>query len=200
VPTQVPALAMQPAAEVVLAAREEVVAEPAPAAALLAATPVIDADAPTTNEDGEVDDDPTHAIAEKVEPVAKAKAESDSSAEAALTLARELTTKGNKLKALNVLRLAAKNSPNDSELLHELASAAEQDRAWGEAVRTARQLVEVDPSVESKLELARLERKTGHRARALELVRSVLNDNPDMPEAHAMLSQLGVADRVALQK
>ena len=73
----------------------------------------------------------------------------------------------------------------------ELASAAEQDRAWGEAVRTVRRLVEVDPSAESKLELARLERKTGHRARALELVRSVLNDNPDSPEAHAMLEPIG---------
>ncbi len=63
-----------------------------------------------------------------------------------------------------------------------------------------RQLVDVDPSAESKLELARLERKTGHRARALELIRSVVRDNPDSAEAQAMLSQLGVAPRVALQK
>jgi len=195
----VPALAMQPAAEVVLAAQEEIVAEPAPSAALLAATPVLDADAPTTNEDGEVDDDPTHAIAERVAPVASAKDESDSSADAAIALAHELTAKGNKLKALNVLRQAAKSS-SDANLLHELASAAEQDRAWGEAVRTVRRLVEVDPSAESKLELARLERKTGHRARALELTRSVLNANPDSAEAQAMLSQLGDAPRVALQK
>jgi serine/threonine-protein kinase len=195
----VPALAMQPAAEVALAAQEEVVAEPAPSAALLAATPVLDADAPTTNEDGEVDDDPTHAIAERVAPVASSKDESDSSADAAIALAQELTAKGNKLKALNVLRQAAKSS-SDAKLLQELAGAAEQDRAWGEAVRTVRRLVEVDPSAESKLELARLERKTGHRARALELTRSVLNENPDSAEAHAMLSQLGDAPRVALQK
>ncbi|HEY0468309.1 MAG TPA: tetratricopeptide repeat protein, partial [Polyangiaceae bacterium] len=90
--------------------------------------------------------------------------------------------------------------PNDANLLEELASAAEQDRAWVEAVRTVRRLVEVAPSAESKLELARLERKTGHRARALELTRSVLNENPDSPEAHAMLGQLGAGERVALQK
>jgi len=195
-PTQVPALAMQPAAEVVLAAQEEVVAEPAPSAA----SPVLDADVPTTNDDGEVDDDPTHAIAEKVAPADDAKDEADSSAGAALAQAQELTAKGNKLKALNVLRRAAKTSPNDVKILEALATAAEQDRAWGEAVRTVRHLVEVEPSAESKLQLARLERKTGHRERALQLVRSVLNDNPDSPEAHAMLGQLGVEARVALQK
>jgi serine/threonine-protein kinase len=199
-PTQAPALAMQPAAEVVLAAREEVVAEPAPSTASPAETAVIDADVPTTNEDGEVDDDPTHAIAQKVEPADDAKDEADSSAGAALAQAQDLTAKGNKLKALNVLRRAAKTSPNDVKVLEALAAAAEQDRAWGEAVRTVRHLVEVEPSAESKLQLARLERKTGHRERALQLVRSVLNDNPDLPEAHAMLGQLGVADRVALQK
>ena len=199
-PVQVAALAMQPAAEVVLAAREEVVAEPAPSAALLAATPVIDADTPTSNEDGEVDDDPTHAIAEKVEPAASAKAETSASGEAAISLAHELVAKGNKLKALNVLRRASKNSPSDARVLEELASAAEQDRAWGEAVRTVRRLVEVAPSEESKLALARLERKTGHRARALEVLRGVVKDNPDSAEAQAMLSQLGDAPRVALQK
>jgi hypothetical protein len=85
-------------------------------------------------------------------------------------------------------------------VLAELAAAAEQDRAWGEAVRVARRRVEVDPSAESKLELARLERKTGHRSRALELVRCVLKDSPDSHEGPAMLSQLGGTERVALQK
>jgi len=202
-PAQAPALAMQPAAEVALAAAaEEVVAQPAPVAAL-AATPNSDVNAPAANDDGEVEEDAASAPSaanEAAEPAASAKGGSDSSAEAALAQARELTAKGNKLKALNVLRRAAKTSPNDANVLHELAAAAEQDRAWGEAVRTVRHLLEVDPSAETKLELARLERKTGHRERALQLVRSVLNDNPDSPEAHAMLGQLGAAERVALQK
>ena len=103
-------------------------------------------------------------------------------------------------RAVNLLRRAAKKSPSDAKVLQELASAAEQDHAWGEAVHVARRLVAVDPSVESKLELARLERKTGHRARALELVKSVVKDSPDSPEARAMLSQLGGVERVALQK
>jgi len=202
-PAQVPALAMQPAAEVVLAAAEEVVAQPAPAAALLA--PAAEANMPASNDDGEVEEaaaneSTANAASATAEPAASPKVDLDSDAEAALILARELTAKGSKLKALNVLRRAAKTSPNDANVLHELAGAAEKDRAWGEAVRTMRRLVEVDPSAESKLELARLERKTGHRERALELARSVLNENPDSPEAHAMLGQLGVTERVALQK
>jgi len=198
---QVQPLAMQPAAVVALAAPEEVVTEPAPTAALLATTP--DGNSPASNDDGEVEEDSVSAGStthETAEPVASAKVEASEAGEAAIAEAHELVAKGNKLKALNVLRRAAKVSPTDATLLAELASAAEQDRAWGEAVHTARLLVEVDPSAESKLSLARLERKTGHRERALELVRSVLNDNPDSPEAHAMLGQLGQAARVALQK
>jgi serine/threonine protein kinase len=198
---QVPALAMQPAAVVEIAAPEEVVAEPAPVAALLA--PTLDGDSPANSDDGEVEDNASgtaSAANDDAEPTLSAKLDANSSAEAAITLAQELVTKGNKLKALNVLRSAAKASPNDAKLLQALAGAAEQDRAWGEAVRTVRRLVAVDPSAESKLSLARLERKTGHRARALELVRSVVKDNPDSPEAQAMLSQLDAAPRVALQK
>jgi len=198
---QVAPLAMKPAAEVALAAAEEIVAAPAPVATLLAATP--EGNSPASNDDGEVEDDAAgagSAAPAQAELAASPKGDSSAAAEAAIAEAHELVAKGNQLKALNVLRRAAKSSPGDAKLLDELARAAEQDRSWGEAVRTARLLVEVDPSAESKLSLARLERKTGHRARALELVRSVLNESPDSPEAQAMLGQLGAVERVALQK
>ncbi|MEI9935612.1 MAG: protein kinase [Pseudomonadota bacterium] len=199
---QIAPLAMKPAAVTIVAAPDEVVAEPAPAAQL-AAMPVQDGNSPASNDDGEVEDDSANsgsAVSDKTEPAAGSKAEDGSSGEAAIAEANQFVAKGNKLRALNVLRRAAKSSPGDAQVLQALASAAEQDRAWGEAVRTVRRLVEVDPSAESKLSLARLERKTGHRARALELVRSVVKDNPDSPEAQAMLSQLDAAPRVALQK
>jgi len=204
-PVQVATLAMQPAAQpaevIVIGTPDSVVTEPAPTA-LLATTPEVDrADTQTGNDDGEVDDDASSPSAASDTPeVGSAQAERSSTGEAAIAEARELVAKGNQLKALNVLRRAAKKSPNDAKLLLELAGAAERDRAWGEAVRTVRRLVEVAPSAESKLELARLERKTGHRARALELVRGVIKDNPGLPEAQAMLGQLGAVERVALQK
>jgi hypothetical protein len=82
------------------------------------------------------------------------------------------------------------------------ATALRRGRARAPFRRTARRLVSIDPSADSKLELARLERKTGHRARARarEHVRSVLKDTPDTPEAHAILTQLPGTECVALQK
>ena len=156
----------------------------------------------SASDDGEVEEEASATDNAPAEVVAAtpSKPETSSVAESAISEAHRLVEAGNKLKALNVLRTAAKKSPNDAKLLQELTTAAEQDRAWGEAVRVARRLVVVDPSVESKLELARLERKTGHRARALELVRKVVKENPDSAEAQAMLSHLGGGERVALQK
>jgi eukaryotic-like serine/threonine-protein kinase len=175
--------------------------------ALLEAAPAAPVAQTGASDDGEVEDDsPTSdsAATDKAAPAAVAdisdKGEPSALGAEAIAEARKLNAAGNKIKALNVLRHAAKKSPSDAKLLQELATMAEQNRAWGEAVRTARKLVAVDGSADSKLELARLERKTGHRARALELARSVLKDNPDSPEAHAMLSQLGGTEKVALQK
>jgi len=202
-PTQVAALKLEAPASVTLVATSE----PALAAAAPEApppTPQADTTVAAANDDGEVEDDSASSDSTQPEKadatVATVKAEPSAAADEAIAEAHKLVAQGNRLKALNLLRHAVKKSPADAKLLQELAAAAEQDHAWGEAVRTARRLVAVDPSAESRLELARLERKTGHRARALELVRGVVKDNPDSPEAHAMLSQLGAAERVALQK
>lgn len=201
--TQVAALKLaEPTSVTVVATPEPVLpaAPPEAAPAALAANSAPNAG----SDDGEVEDDSQtsdSATPEKAEAEsAPSIAEVPSAGADAIAEAHKYAAAGNKLKALNLLRHAAKKFPKDGKVLAELASAAEQDRAWGEAVRVARHLVEVAPSAESKLELARLERKTGHRSRALELVRSVLKDSPDSPEATAMLSQLGGTERVALQK
>ncbi len=191
-----------PATVTIAAAPEPIAPTPTPEAVPAAPiAPSTEATAVAANDDGEVEDDSaTSDSAAPEKAAAPAKAESNAASDEIIAEAHKYVAQGNKLKALNLLRHAVKKSASDAKLLQELASAAEQDHAWGEAVRTARRLVAVDPSTESKLELARLERKTGHRARALDLVRSVVKDNPDSPEAHAMLSQLGGAERVALQK
>jgi eukaryotic-like serine/threonine-protein kinase len=201
---QVAALALPAPATVSVVSKPDAAAlELAPAPA--PAAPLAQNTAPASD-DGEVEDDASGDANAAEKPETSAKADSASKAEPsavgseAIAEAARLSTAGNKVKALNVLRDAAKKSPSDAKLLQELARMAEQNRAWGEAVRTARRLVAVDGSTDSKLELARLERKTGHRARAMELVRSVLKDTPDSPEAHAMLSQLGGTERVALEK
>jgi serine/threonine-protein kinase len=196
-PLQVAALQVEAPATVT------VVATPEPAAAPPVATEAAAAPTTASNDDGEVEDDSASTdavVASADKPEAAAKTESSSAAADAIAEAHKLVAAGNQLKALNILRRAAKKTPTDATLLQELVAAAEQDRSWGEAVRIARRLVAASPSTETKLELARLERKTGHRPQALSLVRSVLKDNPDSPEAQAMLSHLGGTERVALQK
>jgi tetratricopeptide (TPR) repeat protein len=203
-----PAKVDAPAAAVieVKAPEPEVAAPIAPSA--VAASEVAAAAAAAPSDDGEVEDDSpsTDSAPEKTDGAVADKGDgaktSEPSAvgEKAIAEAHEFSAKGNKIKALNVLRHAAKKVPTDAKVLQELATVAEENRNWGEAARAARHWVAVEPSADSKLELARLERKTGHRDRALELVRSVVKDNPDSPEAHAMLSQLGGSERVALQK
>jgi len=173
-----------------------------PVAAAAAPAEIAASPSPAAGDDGEVEDDSPSTEAAPAERADATPAKADASAvgQAAIAEAQKLTAQGNKIKALNVLRHAAKKVPTDAKVLAELASSAEENHAWGEAARAARHWVAVEPSVDSKLELARLERKTGHRDRALELVRSVIKENPDSPEAHAMLSQLGASERVALQK
>ena len=178
-----------------------IAAEPAAAPPVETPAPVAANAVAPASDDGEVEDDSTASDSPVLDKAdAPVKAETSAASDEVIAEAHKYVAQGNKLKALNLLRRAAKKSPSDAKVLQELASAAEQDHAWGEAVHVARRLVAVDPSVESKLELARLERKTGHRARALELVKSVVKDSPDSPEARAMLSQLGGVERVALQK
>lgn len=195
-PTQIAAAAQAPASVTIQAAVAAVEPEPIIEAPAPEAVPAAVA---STDDDGEVEEESTgsaSATPEKAEPALAAPSANDD----VIGEARKYSDAGNKLKALNLLRHAAKKSPSDAKVLQALATAAEENRAWGEAVRTARRLVAVDPSAESKVVLARLERKTGHRARALELARSVLKESPDMPEAKAILAQLGGEGRVALQK
>ncbi len=76
---------------------------------------------------------------------------------------------------------------------------AEQNRAWGEAVRTARGWL---PSIAARIRSSSWRASNIKPATALARFRShaaCSRDNPDSPEAHAMLGQLGVGGRVALR-
>jgi hypothetical protein len=110
-----------------------------------------------------------------------------------------LRANGNKLKALELLRRAEKNAPNDAAMLRLLCQTQQELRAWGEAAKVARKWAKVDSAVEAQVALARLERATGHRERAIAVLRKLLNDRPETPEASALLAELGVEQRVALR-
>jgi serine/threonine-protein kinase len=117
----------------------------------------------------------------------------------ALARAEAFEREGRDLRALEVLRAAATAESASSELLSRLTRALMKTGAWGEAQRSARRRAALDPSVDARLELARVERAMGNRDRAIELVKEVLKDPAAPAEAKNLLSSLAPVARVALR-
>ena len=109
---------------------------------------------------------------------------------AALAKIDALWEKGAKIKALALLKRAALKTPNDAAVYKALASRAEQMASWGDAVKAARRWALLDPSSEARLSLARLERATGHKERAVALIQGVLKDDPSSPDAKTLLGEM----------
>ena len=109
---------------------------------------------------------------------------------AALAKVDALWDKGNKLRAMALLKQAAKKTPNDAAVFKVLASRAEQMTQWGDAVKAARRWALLDPSSEARLSLARLERATGHKERAVALIEGVLKEDPSSPDAKTLLGEM----------
>lgn len=101
-----------------------------------------------------------------------------------------LWDQGAKIRAFAMLQRAAKKAPNDVALHKALAERAEQMASWGDAVRAARRWALLDPSSEARLSLARLERATGHRERALSLIEGVMKEDPASVDARTLLGEM----------
>ncbi len=169
-----------------------------PAAATVAAN-----DAESDADEGEVDAKDAPAVAdapvvasadlsdEQEVEVKGVPSEAASATEnAVLARVDALWDKGSKLHALALLEHAAKKSPNDPAVYKALASRAEQMTQWGDAVKAARRWALLDPSAEARLSLARLERATGHKERAVALIQGVLKDDPESPDAKTLLGEM----------
>ena len=102
------------------------------------------------------------------------------------------------MKSLDVLRRAAERHADDPELLGALSHALQQNRSWGEALKVARHRAELDQNAEARFDLARLERATGHRERAIELLNGLTGDGAHGSAARELLKSLNGASRVAL--
>jgi hypothetical protein len=83
--------------------------------------------------------------------------------------------------------------------LGELAAALEKTRSWGEALRVARQRVELDSGPRARFALAKLERATGHRDRAVALLSALTGDDTVGADARELLRNLTGSARVALR-
>jgi serine/threonine-protein kinase len=181
-------------------------AKPAAPAALLPAAPPAPAElsageAPAPTTEAPIPD-ASEALAE-----ATASAEADGAAPApegddvasALAEAKALSDKGRDLRALELLRRAARQHKNSPAVLESLIRALQKNRSWGEALRFARRRVELDKSSEARLDLARLERATGHRERAVALLTPLADDASTGGQARELLRSLAGSESVALR-
>ena len=117
-------------------------------------------------------------------------AASDAAVSSVLAQVDALWDKGAKIHALALLKRAAKKTPNDAGVYKALAGRAEQMASWGDAVKAARRWALLDPSTEARLSLARLERATGHKERAVALIDGVLKDDPTSADAKTLLGEV----------
>ena len=203
---QVVAVGSEPAEPVLAPAAPPLPAEPEVRSATVAKT-----EATGDSDDGEVDtkDAPAAAATDTTAQVASADTldlgeeqevevkgapvvgEPSAATEgSALAKVDALWDKGAKVHALALLKQAAKRTPNDATLQKALVARAEEMREWGEAVKAARRWALLDASSEARLSLARLERATGHRERALALVEGVIKDDPSSPDAKTLLGEM----------
>lgn len=203
-PREVVAVGKEPEAEAPVAAPA---APPIPAEA---APNVVAATEETTDDDGEVDAKdapaatPAVAAADQVDLSEDAEVEVKGVAaggatpigaapvveDAVIAKSDALWERGAKLRSLELLKRAAKKTPNDAAVFKALAARAEDMREWGEAVKAARRWALLDPTADARLSLARLERATGHKERALALVEGVMKDDPASPDAKTLLSEM----------
>ncbi len=108
-----------------------------------------------------------------------------------------LMQSGNKLKGYNQLREIGRKNDKDPLALKTWGQAAVRMRAWGEALHVAKLWAKVDPGVESGLNLARMQRRTGHQSDAVRTLADLVKAHPDSDEARSMYSALGGQERVA---
>jgi hypothetical protein len=123
----------------------------------------------------------------------------DPKAEAAVAEFDALWARGSKLKALKEIRAAARAFPKDPAVLRSYVVATRHTKAWGEALRVAENWVKADPSFEARFELARLERATGHRGRALSMLRNLEKEQPESEALKKELLIFGGDQRLALR-
>ncbi|MBN1610884.1 MAG: protein kinase [Polyangiaceae bacterium] len=116
-----------------------------------------------------------------------------------LDSAMALTRTPAKAKALARLRDLGRRYPRDARVLRAWSSAALELDAWGEALRAAQRWAAVDDAPQARMELARLQRATGHASEAVATLSSVLGDHPDFEPARRMLATAGLRGRLALK-
>ena len=176
-----------PAAKAVAALAPSAPAEPVAAASDAVSSAQVEAEAEDTAEVAAASEAPVSETPGMDSPEAVKRAD-------------ELASAGRSLKALEVLRGAAEREPRNVAILAALSKALTKNRSWGDAVRVARRRVELDASPAARMELARLERATGHRERAVAMLNAISDDPAVGSEARDLLRSLTGSEKLAARE
>jgi serine/threonine-protein kinase len=170
----------------------------------LVAAPAVPASEPAATAEPTSEPEQVPAPAETLTPPSVPAAGNEMQAsEAARSVLAEfdaLRASGRSLKALHLVRRAASDLPREPALLRAYTRAAQETKAWGEARRAAARWVEVEPSTEARLSLARLERATGNTARAFALLTQLEREDPKSEEVRRLLALLPADQKLALNR
>jgi tetratricopeptide (TPR) repeat protein len=103
------------------------------------------------------------------------------------------------VKALELAKALGADGCREPALYRMLSEAASRTRAWGEAHRAAKRLVELEPTAENALRLAQLERRLGHNEAARRTLERLLAKSPNHAEALALLGRIDGTQKVAVR-
>jgi hypothetical protein len=113
-------------------------------------------------------------------------ADADAELMGVLVQAEQQMTEGNRIKGFNKIKRLARTYPKDARAQRALSESAVKMKAWGLAYQAAARWVELEPSVEARVQLAKMERATS-RGNYRNTLRDVLKEQPEHPEATALL-------------
>ncbi len=104
---------------------------------------------------------------------------------------------GHKLKGFDQLRRIGKAHRHSADALAAWSRAAADMKAWGEALRVARQWASIDKGADAQLQLADMLRLAGKRDAAIRTLVALAKAHPECDAARARLHSLGGDARLA---
>lgn len=102
--------------------------------------------------------------------------------------ALDKVSRGHRIEGYNTLKALASEHPTRADAQRGWSLAAIQVKAWGEALRAARSWVELEPSAEARLHLAKMEKATV-QGDAIKTLEDLLAEHPSFDEARSLLAE-----------
>lgn len=131
--------------------------------------------------------DPSEHDAATPEPP-RSDAESGDALARSIEAALDLVARGQRIEGYNKLKALALEHPGRADAQRGWSLSAIRVKAWGEALRAARSWVELEPSAEARLHLAKMEKATV-QGDAIKTLEELLAEHPSLTEAQALLDE-----------